>query len=629
MTYAANHMPKRAPLEMREQHFGQAPSANNNGSSVRTSDRIWRFAAFAPAMLVTMLLTYAISNWLSKGGVTVLETIIVILVGLTFVWVSLSASTVLLGLWRHAKHPKPERGSEANAQRQRVALLMPVFSEEAHEVFGNATAMLQELARGPQADIYDLFILSDTQNEHAAAREERAYHFMRDQAPTKINVYYRRRRVNTDKKVGNLSDWIENWGNAYDSMIVLDADSLMTGSAIRRLTRALAADDQAGLIQSFPTLIGSETLFGRMQQFSNTVYGWLLAEGLVQWSQREGNYWGHNAIIRIRAFAESARLPHLRNWKGKSDLILSHDFVEAGMLLRAGWSVIFLPQASGSYEETPQTLVDHALRDRRWCKGNLQHLRLLAARGFHPITRFHMLQGALAFLMSPAWFTLIVIWALIDGPQNTNLVYFSESNPLFPIWPQQSGNSGTHILLFIYFMLLFPKLMAILLMSARPKIRLIYGGVVPFLATALFEIACSIIYAPILMVQQTLSVMRAMFGGKPKWAIQARGLHQYGFLESLRFHAVETILGAILSMGIALGSISLWILPIALPLLLAVPLSQLGSMKLSKSWAIWLRLECPNTLDEPRILHSARKERAIIQEWLKTDAKDAPNLQAA
>lgn len=619
MNYATSHMPEKAPLAMREQNFTEAPRHSPKRLSYNLSERLWRIAAFAPAMLVTMMLTYAVSDWFSKGGVTLLEAVIVVLVGLTFVWVSLSASTVLLGLVRHIKHPKPERGTSSKAGPQRVALLMPIYAEKPHEIFGNAMAMLQDLARGPQSDAYTLFFLSDTQCDNAAALEERAFHFLKSHAPLSIEIYYRRRLDNTDKKVGNLTDWIENWGNAYDSMIVLDSDSLMTGSAIRRLTRALAADDRAGLIQSFPSLIGSETLFGRMQQFSNTVYGWLLAEGLVQWSQREGNYWGHNAIIRIRAFADSARLPHLRDWKGQSNLILSHDFVEAGMLLRAGWSVIFLPQASGSYEETPQTLVDHALRDRRWCRGNLQHLRLLAAKGFHPITRFHLLQGALAFLMSPAWFVLIAIWALIEGPQNTSLVYFSESNPLFPIWPEQSANSGIYILLFIYFMLLFPKLMAVLLMSARPKIRAIYGGVGPFLATALFEIACSIIYAPILMVQQTLSVVRAMIGGKPKWSIQARGHHQYGFMESLRFHAVETLLGAILMLGILWGGISLWILPIALSLLLAVPLSQLGSVKLNKSWAMWLRLESPNTLDEPRILASARRERALVKAWLQNN----------
>ena len=174
-------------------------------------------------------------------------------------------------------------------------------------------------------------------------------------------VHYRRRAENTEKKVGNISDWIENWGAAYDAMVVLDADSLMSASAIRQLAAELAADPDAGLIQSRPMLIGAQTLFGRVQQFSNSVYGWLVAEGLERWSQHEGNYWGHNAIIRTRAFADSARLPHLRCWRGKEHLLLSHDFVEAGMLRRAGWAVRLLPRVVGSYEETPQTLIDLSL----------------------------------------------------------------------------------------------------------------------------------------------------------------------------------------------------------------------------------------------------------------------------
>ncbi|MFC6639033.1 glycosyltransferase family 2 protein [Sulfitobacter sediminilitoris] len=135
-------------------------------------------------------------------------------------------------------------------------------------------------------------------------------------------------------------------------MVILDADSLMSGRAIERLASELSSDPDAGLIQTFPMLIGAETLFARIQQFSNIAYGWLLAEGLALWSRSEGNYWGHNAIIRTRAFAQCAGLPHLTT-RGRADLILSHDFVEAGLLRRAGWGVRFLPRVTGSFEETP------------------------------------------------------------------------------------------------------------------------------------------------------------------------------------------------------------------------------------------------------------------------------------
>jgi membrane glycosyltransferase len=143
-------------------------------------------------------------------------------------------------------------------------------------------------------------------------------------------------------------------------------------------------------------------------------------------------------------------------------LILSHDFVEAALLRRAGWTVRFVPGIAGSYEEPPATLIDYALRDRRWCHGNLQHLRLLGTRGLHVVSRFHLLHGAISYLLSPAWFILLVIWALLGNGPDSVITYFSADNPLYPVWPEMSGVQSGMILLFMYAMLLAPKVMGAL-----------------------------------------------------------------------------------------------------------------------------------------------------------------------
>ncbi|HKK96972.1 MAG TPA: glucans biosynthesis glucosyltransferase MdoH, partial [Marivita sp.] len=567
--HASALMPPRAALPMAEQDFARSPSAAHVTRKRTLRDVIWRFAAFAPAFLITAVLSSGIAGWLAQGGVTFLEALVVALVAVTFIWVSLSVTTVMLGLIRRMTNPCRTKLSPTRGGPQTIALLVPIYNEVPWDVFGNASAMLKELDQGPQKDRYTLFVLSDTRDPAIAEQELRAFYALRADAPESVDVYYRRREVNTDKKVGNLSDWIENWGAAHDAMIVLDADSLMSGAAIRQLAHELAADPHAGLIQSFPSLIGAETLFGRMQQFSNSVYGWLLAEGLAVWSQRESNYWGHNAIIRTRAFAQSARLPYLRSLRGKENLILSHDFVEAGMLRRAGWGVRFLPRAGGSFEETPQTLIDYALRDRRWCQGNMQHLRLLATRGFHPVSRFHMLQGAVAFLMSPAWFALIVIWAMIGTMQPETTSYFSAANPLRPVWPTVEHISGYTYLSIIYAMLLMPKITATIALGLRPRTRGDYGGWLPFAGSALFEIVCSILYAPILMVQQTIAVIDAFLGKSSGWTPQNRAGHGHSWRQTLRFHWVETLCGTLMTIGILLGAVSLWLAPIAFSLTLA------------------------------------------------------------
>ncbi|MHA6347429.1 glucans biosynthesis glucosyltransferase MdoH, partial [Roseivivax sp. CAU 1761] len=515
-------MPPEAPLDMPEQAFSRLPPVRLAAARRRSLSALaWRAGAFGPALALTLALILGIGRWLSSGGYTWQEAAITVLIGLTFVWVSLSVSAValaMLRLWLGRGRDRARRGPA-----QDVALLVPVHNEDPGAVMGNVAAMMTELAGGPQRDRFAFFILSDTRDPEIAEAEARAYLFLRETAPEGIDVWYRRRAANTDKKVGNINDWVSRHGAAWDAMLVLDADSLMSGAGVRMLADALSRDPEAGLIQSFPTLIAAETLFGRMQQFATSVYGWLLAEGLALWSQTEGNYWGHNAIIRTRAFAESARLPHLRSRGGQDALILSHDFVEAGMLRRAGWSVRFLARPGGSYEETPETLIDHVLRDRRWCQGNLQHLRLLAARGFHPISRFHLLQGAVAYLLSPAWFALLVIWSAFLPMAEAVPSYFSPANPLYPVWPRVSSIDGVWFLIFIYVMLLLPKIAAAALLAQSRGVVALYGGPGRFAATTLVEITLAILYAPILMVQQSAAVLRAARGRPNPWAPQRRG----------------------------------------------------------------------------------------------------------
>ena len=458
---------------------------------------------------------------------------------------------------------------------------------------------------------------------HVAALEEQAYRQLQAHSPDGVPVFYRRRLVNTDKKVGNLTDWITNWGGAYDAMLVLDADSLMSGSAVRFLSRALSLDPQAGLIQSFPVVIRSETLFGRVQQFSNAVYGWLLAEGLATWSLGEGNYWGHNAIIRIRAFAEAAKLPYLKGRGGVQQLILSHDFVEAGMLRRAGWDVRFLPQ-DGSFEEGPQTLIDYAMRDRRWCQGNMQHLRILAARGFHPMSRFHLLQGAMGFLQSPIWMLMVLAWTLHGVIGHAPHRYFDEAAAPRVHWPHEPEISAWIYLVAIYGMLLLPKFLGSVALGLKPGTIRNYGGPLNFVGSVLFEILCSFVLAPIMMVQHSIAVIRAVFGLSKGWAPQARGSRGYGWRRSLEFHWIETGLGLLFVLGLCLGMTTLWLAPIAFSLLLAAPISVLSSAKLTQARLALLRLDTPQSLKEPRIIADAQQARVeFYSELSKTETPGA------
>lgn len=608
-------MPSRAPLAMQIQDFSRPPV--RRATAVQPRSLAWRLAVFGPALIGTGLLMYGLYGWLAGAGMTWLEWALLSIIGATFVWVTLSVSTVgvaIAGLL--ARQRADERAPDA-VRSLDVALLVPVYNEVPWDVFGNATAMLADLHRRAGPHRYTLFILSDTRDEAIVAQEERAFAQLRAEAPAGMNVYYRRRATNTDKKVGNLVDWITGWGAAYEGMVVLDADSLMTGRAIDRLASELSADPDAGLIQTFPMLIGANTLFARIQQFSNIAYGWLLAEGLALWARNEGNYWGHNAIIRTRAFAESAGLPYLTSG-GRNDLILSHDFVEAGLLRRAGWRVRFLPRVTGSFEETPGTLIDYVVRDRRWCRGNLQHLRLLGTAGLHPVSRFHLFHGAVAYLLSPAWFVLLVIWSLLGKDADTNVVrYFNQANPFFPDWPPAMSHIDSAVFLVImYAMLLTPKVAGAGIIAFTPRAVAVFGGKGAFLGSFLVEVALSVAYAPILMIQQTKAVLNAALTRSEPWAPQQRGAKGYPLRTLIGFHWLETLLGLLLLSGLVAGLISLWLVPIVFSLVMAVPLSALSSVNLAGVTRQGFRMDSPNTLREPAIVAQARRARTQIKSRL-------------
>ncbi|KIN61874.1 Glucans biosynthesis glucosyltransferase H [Sulfitobacter noctilucicola] len=610
-------MPPPAPLAMQVQDFAAAPAIRCAEKAERQPTQ-WRLAVFVPALIATFCLMYGLYSWLAGAGMTGLEWALLLMIGATFVWVTLSVSTVGIAIAGLLAREEADARPLKDVAPIDVALLVPVYNEVPWDVFGNAAAMLADLAARKTPHRYALFVLSDTSDPQIALQEWQAYQELAATAP--FPVHYRRRASNTDKKVGNLVDWITGWGAAYEGMLVLDADSLMTGRAIDRLAGELSSDPDAGLIQTFPMLIGAETVFARLQQFSNVAYGWLLAEGLALWASSEGNYWGHNAIIRTRAFAESAGLPHLTGG-GRDDLILSHDFVEAGLLRRAGWRVRFLPRVTGSFEETPASLIDYTLRDRRWCRGNLQHLRLLGTRGLHPVSRFHLFHGAVSYLLSPAWFVLLVIWALLGKDSDTNVVrYFNETNPLFPDWPPAMSHIDSAVFLVImYAMLLTPKVAAAAIIATTPAARRVFGGTPAFLMAFVTELALSIAYAPVMMIQQTKAVLRAMFTRTEGWAPQQRGVQHYSLRALAKYHWVETVFGLLLVAGLSAGLVSLWLLPIAASLVLAVPLSALSSVKLSLNAPYGLALNSPNTLRPPAIVAQAQAARARIKARLAAD----------
>ena len=476
---------------------------------------------------------------------------------------------------------------------------------------------------------FDYFILSDTTNPDAWIAEERAFLALRERLGPKSRLYYRHRPKNYHRKAGNIADFVTRWGGAYDHMLVLDADSLMTGECIARLALAMEEDPDAGIIQTLPLIINRNTLFARAQQFAAKVYGPVVAAGLSVWSGRDGNYWGHNAIIRTRAFAACCGLPDLPGRPPLGGHVLSHDFVEAALMRRAGYTVYMLHDLPGSYEESPPSLIDVATRDRRWCQGNLQHGRIIGARGLKLATRQHFATGIMSYLASPFWlFQLIVGIALVLQTTYIRPEYFSREFTLFPQWPRFDPERALALFGITMAVLLAPKFFGLVLMLLNAEGRRRAGGAVRLVASTVIEILLSALMAPILMVIQSGSVFQILLGRDTGWEPQRRDDGSIPLRDIIRRHRWHTVLGLLagVSAFMIATSLFLWMSPTIIGLILAIPLSWLSG-RLGAGLAL-KRLGLLMIPEETRTPAVVQRANALLVENRRLGFDDADGLLA-
>jgi membrane glycosyltransferase len=581
-------MPERNPLEMPTQSFSRYERRRQAGRRAGWRTLLARLVVFGGAVLMTAYGANEMHGVLAVGGVTSLEWVLLVLFVVNFSWISLALTNAIVGLLAMtgtgAKAP-------AAALSRRTAVVMPTHNENPARIFGALAAIVEDLARGPhaaQAHAFDWFVLSDTTDPDIWMAEERVLVELRRRLAGTANVYYRHRPKNVGRKAGNIADFVKGWGGAYDHMLVLDADSLMTADTIVALAAAMESDADAGIIQTLPLIINRNTMFARLQQFAARFYGPVIGTGLSVWAARDGNYWGHNAIIRISAFAEACGLPTLGGRPPFGGMILSHDFVEAALMKRAGWDVYMLPHLKGSYEESPPTLIDLAIRDRRWCQGNLQHIRVLAARGLRLVSRQHIATGIMSYLASPIWLAqLLVGITLVLQSHYVRPEYFTNEFQLLPAFPQTDPARALQLFGITMAVLLAPKLFGLGLALGCADTRARCGGATRMGLSALIEIVFSALLAPIMMAIQTGAVIRIVMGVDNGWNPQRRDDGSVPFPTILVGHVSHMLLGLVTLVAGFLISPSLvaWMSPTIAGLLLAALLTW-GSGQLSVGLAL-------------------------------------------
>ncbi len=568
-----------------------------------------RFILVAVTLGVTTYGVYQLLQAVRFFSMTFLQGTMIFFFAVSLGWIAFAAGSVLAGASKSRDAAPPSEASDPPL----TALVMPIYNEDPTRTTAALQAMAEALRHIDAQRGFEIVILSDSTVADAWIRESLSVERLRSALKSIMPVWYRRRWRNIARKSGNLEDFVTRWGGRYDYMIVLDADSLIDAPTLLTLARMMQTDAKLGMLQTTPQLIGARTFFGRLQQFAACVYGPVIARGLAAWSGDSGNYWGHNAIIRVGAFAQHCGLPSLRGRKPFGGHVLSHDFVEAALMRRAGFKVRMLTDCGGSWEESPPSLIDVAVRDRRWAQGNLQHLKIIGASGLRLVSRMHLGVGIMSYLSSPLWLVLLGIgFALAIQSRLIRPEYFSHDFQLFPTWPRFDVELMMALFWFSMIVLLIPKTLGLIRALLSKRIRRGAGGVIGVSASFLLETILSALYAPILMMIQSRHVLEVFLGRDSGWKPQRRDSGSTTWRDAWRYHRRHMLLSAVTAVIVYFISPPLlaWLSPALLGLLLAVPLSRLSG---SEFWGSFLTqfglLRTPEELETPPLV--ARREDLV------------------
>jgi membrane glycosyltransferase len=583
---AGGFLPAETPLAMLSHRLDEPMRAQRAAAGIGAAVHLRRLFVLAGTALLTAAGGLEMYDVLKVGGVTVLEGLLLGFFLTLLAWIAFSFLPAIAGfcVLLAGRQPGLPIDSEGPLPgiASRTAMLLPTYNEDPHHVMARLRAMVEQVAETGHGARFDWFLLSDTTDPDIWIEEELAFIALRRACGAAL--YYRHRSDNTAKKSGNIAEWVRRFGAAYDHMIVLDADSLMAADTIVRLVHAMETNPDAALIQTQPVIVNARSLFGRLQQFAGRVYGPLIAAGNAWWHGPDSNYWGHNAIIRVKAFAEEAGLPELRGRKPFGGHILSHDFVEAALMRRAGWAIYMAPTLGGSFEEGPPSMLDFAARDRRWCQGNLQHLAVLPARGLRWVSRLHLMTGIGSYLTAPLWLIFLVLGLLISlQAYFVRPEYFPKGFALFPTWPAQDPVLAAWVFAATMGLLILPKLLAYVVVIGRRNERIAFAGSLRVLAGILVETVLAALMAPSMMIFQSSAVAGILLGRDAGWQVQRRGDGEVTRREIYHKFAAPTLVGFV--MGLSAYAVSvpllLWMLPVVAGLVLALPMGLLTSRRMT------------------------------------------------
>jgi membrane glycosyltransferase len=500
-------------------------------------------------------LIWLMAGMLAGGGWTVPKALILVCFVPIAPWVGICVGNAVLGfaVLMGARDPAaasfPVKGDfETGAIAARTALAVTVRDEDLGVVLPPLRRLMDELG-DPH---FEVWVLSDSREDEAASVAAAGFR-------------YRRRAVNTGFKAGNVMEFLERHAEGIELVVMLDADSVMSASAVRRLVRIMQADTTMGIVQHLTVGLPAASAFPRLFQFGMRAGMRVWATGQGVWQGRQGPYWGHNAVLRAAAFREHGKLAPLPD----GSLILSHDQVEAAQLAAAGFGVAVWAGEEGSQEANPPAFPEFLQRDVRWLAGNLQYRWLLFRPGFRAMGRWQLVQAILLFAGAPfhTAIMLLAAWSAARG------------DAVGAVWPVALGWA-----LALY----SPKLLGYVEVLASRRLRAAYGGGWRFAAGAVLEIVFSLLMDPVATPHKTFAMVRLALGRRAGWLGQNRVDRGVGWGEAARMFWPHTLLGVAVFAGFAAGGWGavLWAAPFAGGAVLAIPFCVVTA---SAGFSGWLR----------------------------------------
>jgi membrane glycosyltransferase len=575
----------------------------NNGRWSKWRVRLRRTLFFGLTFLTAIGASALLLDVLEANGLSGIELVGLALFFMLFTWIAGALWTAIAGFGVRLAGRDPagiDVGALAGQRlRTRTAIAMPIYNEDPRRVGLGLEAIWSSLAREAEREAFDLFILSDTTDAEIAAEEEAMWEGLVARHEAAGRIFYRRRVDRRERKSGNIADFVRRWGENYECMVILDADSIMSGQALVTLARAMETHPRIGILQSLPIPVGRMTLFGRLIQFGARLQSPMLSSGLAFWQLGESNYWGHNAIVRVRPFARYCTLPRLSGRPPLGGEILSHDFVEAALMRRGGYEVRQLPDIEGSWEEVPPNVIDYAARDRRWTQGNLQHSRVLGFPGLHPLSRVHLVTGIVSYVSSPMWLSLLLVSSLLSAIEAAKRPeYFMPGlQSLFPHWPQIRTGEIAAIFGLTLAVLLLPKVLGAILAMRDRQQRRQYGGAARLCVSLLYEQLFSMLLAPSMMLFHSTFVVQTLLGRSVSWNAQDRSERGVTLREAFRRQKWHLVLGVIWGalMWRTAPQFFWWLTPVLVGLIFGIPLtmwtSRTGAGRRLRRWGLLLTPE--------------------------------------